>query len=187
MSSVQRIGNIVLAVLILLFALILITIPEEGLPIIILILATTLVVRGFRLLWYYFSMARHMVGGKSTLYRAIIILDLGIFTSSLASMSSYAILLYLVGIYAFSGIIDILRAFEAKRFGAPLWRARRRVRQRRLCRSAGGRQHPDGRQHHPGIRLQRQPGNLRCGQVHRRLRQDVCRLYPVKNSKSFSP
>ena len=34
-------------------------------------------VRGFRALYYYLTMARYMVGGKSVLYRSFILLDLG--------------------------------------------------------------------------------------------------------------
>lgn len=78
-------------------------------------------VYGIRLLIYYFSMARHMVGGKSTLYQAIIVLDLGLFTGSMISMSDYIVTIYLLSIFAFSGVIDILRSLEAKKNGAS-WR-----------------------------------------------------------------
>lgn len=78
-------------------------------------------VYGIRLLIYYFSMARHMVGGKRTLYQAIIVLDLGLFTGSMISMSDYIVTIYLLSIFAFSGVIDILRSLEAKKNGAS-WR-----------------------------------------------------------------
>ena len=65
-----------------------------------------------------------MVGGKTSLYQAIIILDLALFTGSIASMNSFTILFYLLGVYAFSGFVDILRAFEAKRVGSHSWKVK---------------------------------------------------------------
>lgn len=123
MSHFQRIKNILIAVSLFLFAAALIIVPEEGYDLVAAIIGILLLIYGFRLLWYYFTMARHMVGGKSSLYHAIIVLDLGLFTGSLASMSSFVIVFYLFGIFAFAGFVDILRAFEVKRVGGA-WRGR---------------------------------------------------------------
>ena len=81
-----------------------------------------MLIYGTRLLWYYFSMARHMVGGKIVLYQAIIVLDVALFTMTIATMEDYIVLIYLLSIYAFSGAIDILRAFEAKKNDSPVWK-----------------------------------------------------------------
>lgn len=117
MNKFQRIKNILFGVLILLFALAMYLVPEESYEAVAAIIGILLLVYGFRLLWYYFRMARHMVSGKSVLYQAIIILDLALFTGSIASMNSFIILFYLLGVFAFSGFVGILRAFEAKRIG----------------------------------------------------------------------
>ena len=123
MNKFQRIKDVLFGVLIILYAAAMFIVPAEGYKTAAAIIALLLLIYGFRLLWYYFTMARHMVGGKSSLYQAIIILDLGLFTGSVVSMSSFIILFYLLGIFAFTGLIDVLRAFEAKRVGGA-WKAK---------------------------------------------------------------
>lgn len=125
MSSFSRIKNIITGVLMLLFAFLVILIPKQAIPLIALILGLSLYIRGFRLLFYYFSMARHMVGGKSVLYRSIITLDIAILmTSAIAAiaMSRQIVVIYLLIIYAFAGFVNVLRALEAKKYGAPYWK-----------------------------------------------------------------
>lgn len=117
MSRFQRIRNIILGLIMIGFAILIISIPEEGFLSVVVVIGLLLFLYGFRLLWYYFTMARHMVGGKSSLYQAVIIIDLALFTGSIASMNSFIIMFYLLGVFAFTGVIDILRAFETKRFG----------------------------------------------------------------------
>ena len=64
-----------------------------------------------------------MVGGKTILVRAILLLDVAIFTFSISAMNNkIVVLLYLLGIYAFTGAIDVLRAIEAKQAGSAGWR-----------------------------------------------------------------
>ena len=122
MSKFRRIRDIIIGVFMLLLALIMIILPEDSFGIIILILTVSMFVYGFRLLWFYFTMSRHMVGGKSTLYRAIIVLDLALFLVSAVALSRIIVLIYLIFIFIFTGIIDILRSFEAKSNGAVNWR-----------------------------------------------------------------
>ena len=122
MSSFQRIKSIIFGVLIILYALVILLIPEEAYDTVTALITLTLIVYGIRLLYFYFSMARHMVGGKIMLYEAIIILDLGLFTATMISMASLTIIIYLLGIYGFTGVINILRAFEAKNNGSKHWK-----------------------------------------------------------------
>ena len=75
-----------------------------------------------RCLILYFTMARHMVGGASILYKGIIVLDLAIFTLCMVDDPHMYIMLYLLGMHAFAGVMDILLAMEARRFGAPAWK-----------------------------------------------------------------
>ena len=124
MSSWQRMKNILIGMGLMLVALILSVFPDTSANLIAAILCLTLVLYGVRMLWYYTTIARHMVGGKAILYRSLIILDLAIFTAGLSGMSSFVIMLYLMGIYGFSGAISVLRALEAKRFGARAWKGR---------------------------------------------------------------
>ena len=121
MSSMQRISSFVQGVIMLICAVIFIAKPEDGCYVIALLLALSLILAGVRELVYYFTMARHMVGGKIILCEAIIILDLGLFIYSLYDDKSLTILIFLLIIYAFSGFVDILRAFEEKKNGSRHW------------------------------------------------------------------
>ncbi len=122
MSYFQRFKGIVTGILIFLFALLLFAFPEEGKYAIAAIISLSLFIYGFKQLWFYFTMARHMVGGKMTLLQAIIILDFAMLTITMTTADDYIILIYLLEVYAFSGLIDILRAFEAKKLSAPHWK-----------------------------------------------------------------
>ncbi len=122
MTNSQRIGSILGGLFSLLLCLIIVLMPEDGLSIVALILCASLMLYGIRELAYYFTMARHMVGGKSVLYIGLIALDAGMFATTLKNMPKLYIALYLLAIHAFSGAIDVLRAMEAKRLGASSWR-----------------------------------------------------------------
>lgn len=122
MSSFQRIGNIIMGAVMLLFAVILLLSPEDGSMIVAVIISISLFVYGFKMLWYYLRMARHSVGGKAILYQAIIILDFGLVSTSMLTMGDFMVGIYLLGVFAFAGAIDILRSFEAKKVGVTSWK-----------------------------------------------------------------
>ena len=124
MTRMQRIGSVFISLIMILFAVILFISPEEGIGAVISALSIALVIAGFRMFIYYFSMARHMVAGQMILYRAIILLDLGLFTASLSDVPLPYVMLYLAAINGFSGAIGIMRALEARRGGAGSWRFR---------------------------------------------------------------
>ena len=46
-------------------------------------------------------------------------LDMGLFTLALSDLPKAYMILYLLGVYAVSGMIDVLRGLEAKRLDAP--------------------------------------------------------------------
>ena len=122
MTLAIRIGKIVTALFTASMALLLYAEGEEGLPLVGLILSVSLIAFGLRSVIFYFTMARHMVYGRNTLYVGVIALDLGVFTLSISDNQTLLISLYLLASYAFSGAMDILRALEARRFEAPSWR-----------------------------------------------------------------
>ncbi|MEE1261822.1 DUF308 domain-containing protein [Ruminococcus sp.] len=121
MSKFQRVRSFLAGLGLILLALILLISPESGIIIVAAIISFSMLFYGFRTLWFYATMARHMVGGKSFLYQGIIVLDIALFTIGLIQMSKFLIMIYLMGVYAFSGAIDILRALEAKKNGSPSW------------------------------------------------------------------
>lgn len=122
MSGGQRIKSILFGAVILLVAVILIAFPEEGLVITASIMSISLFIYGVKTLIYYFSMARHMVGGRIMLYLSIIVLDLGMFAMMMTNIPKIYIVLYLLVVYAFAGAIGILRALEAKKYQASSWK-----------------------------------------------------------------
>lgn len=122
MNSGQRIKSILIGVLIFLGAVIMIALPEDGFIIAAAILSLSLFIYGVKTLIYYFTMSRHMVGGRIMLYIAVVVLDLGMFTMMMTNIPKIYIVLYLLVIYAFTGAISVLRALEAKKYQAPSWR-----------------------------------------------------------------
>lgn len=123
MTAFQRIKQILFALLMILSAVIFIILPAEiSLVAIISILAAGLAISGIKDIVFYFTMARHMVGGKLILFQGAVILDFALFTMSLSNVPKIYILLYLVGIHAFSGVVEILRANEARKTVEGPWK-----------------------------------------------------------------
>ena len=96
--------------------------PDTGYLIVVLILSLTMLITGARYFIFYFTMARHMVGGRRMLYAGLIFLEFGAYTFSIVDVPKWMILLYLAGVYAFDGLVDILRSLESKRVLAPSWK-----------------------------------------------------------------
>ena len=88
---------------------------DDTYMIIVAILSLGLAIAGIKDIVFYFTMARHMVGGKMILIQGVIIFDFAIITGSLANVHKIYILLYLIGVHAFSGVVEVLRAMEARR------------------------------------------------------------------------
>lgn len=124
MTLFQKIKNCLIGVLFLLVAVILIFSPDEAYALIPAILGITLLIYGFTFLWYYLRMARHMVGGRAFLYRGIIIMDVALFTTTIYTLNNnrFIVLIYLLGVYAFTGVVDVLRAGEARQNGDSGWK-----------------------------------------------------------------
>lgn len=122
MSYFNRVKSILSGAVMLLFALVLFMIPKDGYLVIVAVLSISLIFYGFGLLYYYFTMASHMVGGKTFLYQAVIVLDFSLFTTAVLSMTKFYVLIYMIIIRAFGGCINILRALEEKRYTSPLWK-----------------------------------------------------------------
>ena len=116
MSNFQRVQNIVIGLSMLISAAVLILFPEGGCVYIMLFLAASLILRGISELIYYFTMARYMVGGKLILFIGAVFFDFGFFTLTLSDESNLFVLAYLLGFHAFAGLVNVLRALEARRY-----------------------------------------------------------------------
>ena len=122
MTKSRRILDVFQGALMILFAAFLVLRPDVGLYIVLLVFGIGMTLRGIRALYYYFTMARCMVGGQFALYRGIIYLDAGIFTSALANYPAVTIVIYIAVINVFAGVVDILHGVETKRMKAPRWK-----------------------------------------------------------------
>lgn len=104
-------------------ALIFIVAPsDEAYVFVIAVLSTGLLIKGLRDIIFYFTMARHMVGGKMILIQGVIVLDFALLTGSMSDVPKIYILLYLVVLHAFSGVVEVLRAMEARRMVSGPWK-----------------------------------------------------------------
>ncbi len=116
MSKLQRVGNVLLALLMILGGVVLLVQPEEALLVVAMILGFSFVVYGVRLLVYYVTMARHKVGGVSILFIAVIAIDIGSLALAFYDQPRVSIVMYLVGFNAYRGIVTIARAIESRMF-----------------------------------------------------------------------
>ncbi len=123
MSIFARVRNVIFGLLMMFMAVILIAdTSDDGYMIIIVILSLGLAVKAIRDIVFYFTMARHMAGGKMILFQGVILLDFALLTGSLSDVPKIYILLYLITIHAFSGVVEILRAMEARRTVEGPWK-----------------------------------------------------------------
>ena len=122
MSKLQRINSFVIGVLMILFCVLLVLDPKNNYIFIVAALAIVMMVGAIKMLWYYFTTAKLMVGGRKILYQGIIYLDLALFTWSLNNVPMIYVILYLVAMNAFAGIVDVGLAINAKKANAPSWK-----------------------------------------------------------------
>lgn len=121
MSNFKKVGVVFSVLMNIILAVLLILDPEEGYLVVIIVLATALVVFGFRNIWFYITMARHMVGGQVSLYLGLIMFDLGIVTLGLPNVPKIYMVLYLVIVHGLAGVFAILRVNEARKNGG-VWK-----------------------------------------------------------------
>ena len=125
MTSFQKIRGFFAGLfLILLSVVIMIIDTRYGFLLVCAVICFTLFFVGIRSLIFYFTMARHMVGGRRQLYIGVIMFDLGMFTMTMDDIPIFYIILYLIGIHMFSGVVELLSSLEAKKLETPVWRSR---------------------------------------------------------------
>ena len=103
-------------------SIIILLLPDYGYQLVLAFISLSFEFTGIGRILYYISMGRHMVGGKTILYRGAIRFNFGLFTGSLISIPQIYVILYLLALHSFSGIVEILRAFESKSYGAKSWK-----------------------------------------------------------------
>lgn len=121
MTRIQRLENIIIAVLLLLAATALFVLPDKGYILIFIFVALSGLFQSVKLIIYYFTMARFMVGGRRVLLRAVICFDLAAVTLSFTVIPEIYVMIYLVGGMIFLNGIDIFKAIEARKYGSSHW------------------------------------------------------------------
>ena len=122
MNKIQKISSIIKGIVYIIVSVYMLINPEDGYLLMLGIIALWLTLYGAKILVYFFTMAQFMVGGKKLLFKGLIFFDFGIFTTSLTMVPRIYVLLYLALLHAFSGLVKILRALEALRYGAKSWK-----------------------------------------------------------------
>lgn len=123
MSNLQRTREICKGLVMILFGVMLLIAPEEGYYLVTVVLCISLLLSGIRSLVFYFTMARHMIGGKEVFYKGLILLDVGLFTVTIVDVPVLYVICYILICHAFSGLVDIMKAFEARKIESPAWKA----------------------------------------------------------------
>jgi uncharacterized membrane protein HdeD (DUF308 family) len=122
MTNIQKLFTVIKSLLSIVAGIFMIVDPEDGYLFMVGILAVWLTIYGLKILIYYVTMARFMVGGKMLLLRGLILFDFGIFTTTLSDVPRIYVLLYLAIIHAFSGFVEVLNSNESRRYGARSWK-----------------------------------------------------------------
>lgn len=122
MTRVQRIENFIVAIFLLFLAVIILFSSEKGYFLVFGLISFSWFIQSVRLLTYYFTMARFMVGGQRILLKGVLLFDLSIITSSFSDIPRIYVMLYLVGGMIFAYIVEVLRALDKKRCGAHAWK-----------------------------------------------------------------
>lgn len=121
MTKFQRIENFIVAIFLLVLSVILIFVQDDGYLVVFGLINISWFIQSLRLLVYYFTMARFMVGGKRVLLKGVIFFDLALVSYSLSDIPKIYIMLYLVSGMLFINLIELLRAIDAKKCGNPHW------------------------------------------------------------------
>lgn len=122
MSRFGRIMNVIAALFMIAIAVLMFLLDAiHGLKLVLLVIQAGMTLRGLQAIVYYFSMARHMVGGKNVLFRGMIFLDLGILASTLFEHPAIYTLIYISLLHVFTGAVSVLRANESRKIGTS-WR-----------------------------------------------------------------
>ena len=124
MSKLQRVNSFVVGVLMILFCVLLVIDPKNNYVLVVIALSVYMMFLSVKMLWYYFTTAKLMVGGRKILYQGIVDLDIALFTLSLNNVPMIYVILYLIAMNGFAGVVDIGLAINAREAKSPAWRLR---------------------------------------------------------------
>ena len=122
MTLFNRFKIVTYGILEFILGIIMLTYPDYGYRIVLLVIGLYLMFSGYKNLFYFFSMARYMVDGRLILVKAVILLDFGFLAGSLTDVPRIYILIYLMVLHTFEGTVELLRSYEDKRVGSHSWK-----------------------------------------------------------------
>ena len=122
MGKARRVFNVLTGLFVILFGLFMFSGQDQAYKAMLFFLEIAMIIRGVRLLVYYNSMARHMVGGKIILYEGIFFLDVGLLFINIDDLPWMYVMMYLVIGLAISGVVDLLRANEIRLLESGHWK-----------------------------------------------------------------
>ncbi len=122
MGKAKRIMYVVTGLFMIASSVIMSVFYEVGYIVVLIILEIMLFAHGIRLLFYYFTLARYMVGGISIFYKGILFLDSGLFALNMDDIPRPYAMVYLVGCLIVSGVIDVMRANTARKLESAHWK-----------------------------------------------------------------
>ena len=122
MSKFSRVLSVLKSLLMIFIGAIILLVPDESDYIIVcIILGVVVTIEGFKKLFFYFSSAKNMVGGRRILINSIVNIDLGLISFLVLLEDPILAILYMVAVFILLGAIDILRSFEIKKNGSKTW------------------------------------------------------------------
>ena len=98
--------------------------PGETYQVVLFLLTLSLLLHGIHQLIYYFSLCRYKTGSIETLYKGIFFMDAGLFALNINMGRAPRIMgiLYLIITVFVSGVVDVLRANEARKLEMGRWK-----------------------------------------------------------------
>lgn len=118
MTKLQRFSSFASGLITLAVAAFMLVFRQDSYWLIVVFLGFSFLIGGIGKLIYYFTMARFMVGGKSSLYWGVLQIDFAALSLSLTELPRVYILIYLAVLHGFSGLVEILRANETMSVGS---------------------------------------------------------------------
>ena len=124
MTKTQKFLTILVSVFYLLCAFLILCRPVDGYRAVVFILDIALLVMGFSQLIYFFTMARHKVGGLTVLYKSIFLIDMGILIMSYKDSPKKIVMIYLIVLIGIQAAIDIMNAIKGIKIKSDAWKTK---------------------------------------------------------------
>lgn len=122
MTKNQKVFTVIKSLFMFLIIGIIIAFPENAYQNIVLFLNIVFLFKGVSQLIYFFTMARHKVGGLSIFYKSILYIDIGLFIMSYDDAPKRIVMIYLIMLAVFSAAISIANALKGRQIKTPEWK-----------------------------------------------------------------